>query len=84
MNLIFWILAATTLDFSNGVSGSWLFMVYVAPMILPLAPFIEQQSNHPGFFMLVGALALILLPLFWSAVVYGVVRLIRKFLKKSV
>lgn len=83
VNLIFWILSATTLDFNNGASATLPFAIYIAPVILPLAPWIDHYDSASWFVPLTGAAVLVVLPLFWSAVAYGVVRLIRKLRKRS-
>lgn len=83
LNLVYWALSATILDFSNTFSDSVLFSIYVAPAILPVAPFIESMDSSTAFVPLVGALCVLFLPLFWSLVLYGVVRLVRKFRNAS-
>ena len=80
LSLVYWTLAATILDFSNIFSDSVLFSIYVAPAILPIAPFAEFMADSSSLFVpLVGALVVLVLPLFWSLVLYGIVRLVRKF-----
>jgi hypothetical protein len=77
LNLVYWALSATILDFSNTLSDSVLFSIYVAPAILPVAPFAESMDSSSMFVPLVGALVILVLPLFWSLVLYGVVRAVR-------
>lgn len=77
LNLVYWALSATILDFSNIVSGSVFFSIYVAPAILPIAPFAESMGSSTLFVPLVGALVVLILPLFWSLALYGIVRAVR-------
>jgi hypothetical protein len=79
LNLVYWALSATILDFSNAFSDSIVFSIYVAPAILPIAPFAESMDSSGMFVPLVGALVVLILPLFWSLVLYGTVRLVRKY-----
>lgn len=78
INLGYWILSATVLDFSNVVSGSLFFSIYVAPVIFPFTPFVSSFDSHPMFVPMIGALVLLILPIFWSLVAYGIVRAVRE------
>ncbi|MFA6018013.1 MAG: hypothetical protein WCT28_04515 [Patescibacteria group bacterium] len=83
LNFGYWILSATVLDFSNVVSGSLFFQIYVAPVILPFAPFVNSFDSHPLFVPMIGALVLFILPIFWSLVAYGIVRAVRAIWMKT-
>ncbi len=85
LNLVYWALSATMLDFSNTFSDSVLFSIYVAPVILPIAQFAGSLDSGSAFVPLVGALVVLFLPLFWSLVLYGIARGVRGIqgLKKS-
>ncbi len=83
LNVVYWALSVTMLDFSNTFSDSALFSIYVAPAILPIAPFAESMDSSSAFVPLVGALVILLLPLFWSLVLYGIVRAVRVIRARS-
>jgi hypothetical protein len=78
LNLVYWIVTTIIFDFGDVVSGSWLFTIFVAPAILPIAPFAESLDGAV-FVPIVGAMCLIFLPLFWSLVLYGIARVVRKY-----
>ncbi len=76
LNVVYWALSATILDFNTLFTDSVVFSIYVAPVILPIVPFVESIESET-FVQLVGALVVLILPLFWSLVLYGVVRGVR-------
>lgn len=75
LSVVYWALSATIPGFSNVFTGTPLFSLYVMPAILPLAPFAESLETEV-FVPLFGALVFFL-PLFWSLVLYGIVRAVR-------
>ena len=76
LNFVYFMLTVL-LEVGDFASDSLLLSVYVAPVILPIVPFAESFSSSVAFVPIVGALCLVVLPLFWSLVFYGIVRLVR-------